>query len=383
MLALVMIMGMATAVAFAGVDDVVVDFDYSQTNSTYSHRDYPGRTFPAYFYDGNGHSPVITVKDGDKVLTKDVDYTITYFILNMTYGGGSEWAEPPEGGVWNGDDNDNIFKVAVYGAGTYESLYKDSEFAIIARPSYHVFFNKNDGSDTFSSSDVLHGDPVDPKNIPAFEREGYELEGWYTDAACSPENKFDLSSGITRLTNLYAKWTELVTSVEVTMPEVFEGEGYQMTEGWGTTPSPKVTLPAGAKVLLTRTEWVVPGTDELMGFSIPTSAATFKKGDEVYIFTYLDCDGVDCQFIHDKIREEHDVEIKINGGEYVNSYLYPYMERATGDVTGYTLIIASKVIVQGRPAPDTGDNTAMILLTSAVAVLTLCYLALRMRKTYR
>ena len=371
-LALVLALGTMAVAVYAGVDDVVVNFDYSNMNTTYS--DYlntDGNVYPAYFYDGNGHSPVISVSDGDKALIKGSDYSVTYSITNITYGGQQIWQDPPEGGIWNGRDKTNVFQVIVSGIGAYAGFDEISHFVIIERPNFKVTFYKNDGTDTSDYIWVPYGDSVNDSSssVPSFEREGYEFEGWYKDEECSAGNKFSLDAAITDATDLYAKWIKLVTSVEVTMPDVFEGEGYAIGEGWSVVPAPEVSIPGGVNYMMDHSDWVVPKDGGYLGYDMPETAATFKKGDTVYVYTVLRTkDASLYEFIHEKTESEHEVEITVKNGEYVASGLDVNTSSTSGETT-YSLCIVSKVIVQGRPSPSTGDSNPFMIVWVTIATL--------------
>lgn len=54
------------------------------------------------------------------------------------------------------------------------------------------------------------GDYIDADEVPAApERDGYELVGWYTDAACTEGNEYNFDTPVTGDTTLYAKWAEI------------------------------------------------------------------------------------------------------------------------------------------------------------------------------
>ena len=66
-----------------------------------------------------------------------------------------------------------------------------------------VTFNYNDGTSTVKTGKAYGSKLYAP--IPT--RDGYRLDGWYTDAACTEANKYDFSSGtVTEGMVLYAKW---------------------------------------------------------------------------------------------------------------------------------------------------------------------------------
>ncbi len=73
---------------------------------------------------------------------------------------------------------------------------------------YTVGFDSLGGSPV-ESRQIAHGDtvvaPADPK------RDGYEFEGWYTDANCT--RAYDFNTAVKAPMTLYAKWTKLIEIV--------------------------------------------------------------------------------------------------------------------------------------------------------------------------
>lgn len=96
----------------------------------------------------------------------------------------------------------------------------DIEPEIVYR--YRVSFNSNG-----------HGTAPEPQTVNENEKavepvkpdaDGYDFEGWYTDAECSPQKRFDFNTPITENIILYAKWTR--TLFDITFAE----------NGHGTAP---------------------------------------------------------------------------------------------------------------------------------------------------
>ncbi|MGN0807409.1 MAG: Ig-like domain-containing protein [Candidatus Coproplasma sp.] len=71
---------------------------------------------------------------------------------------------------------------------------------------YTVTFKE--GSTTKSTQEVISGETA---TSYSYSKEGYALEGWYTDSALT--NKFNFSTAITSNITLYAKWVESTISV--------------------------------------------------------------------------------------------------------------------------------------------------------------------------
>ena len=59
--------------------------------------------------------------------------------------------------------------------------------------------------------------------LPAPEREGYTLEGWYTDAACADGSEWSADSTVAGSMTLYAKWEKVRRTVTVTFDTGVEG----------------------------------------------------------------------------------------------------------------------------------------------------------------
>ena len=387
-LALVLVLGMATISSFAANENLTVTVDFSNADGTTSDYDNPG-SFPAYYYDGTPKSPIITIYDGDKKLEEGVDYILEYILWNRE---GAPTSNEVPVGIWWGGEVFNRYEVVAYGRGDYSDTipFPSRAFFYITRaPQYSIYFYKNDGSDEYVAiTNIDHGSYLDPAEIPVFERQNYDFGGWYTDSACTEGNEFDVTQPIKNPPmQLYAKWIsnlppvqpEPITSVTITLPELVEGDGYVLDSGGYGRPHPVVTIPEDALYEIIYSLYAVEDDSTELGYGLPKADATFKKGDEVYIATELLPTDLELHpFLDETIGADHKIAIKVNGGELVKSYLYTYYENGDPDlVAGRSLIILSKVVVGGddeepgdEPSPSTGDMT-MTWIVAASAMLLL------------
>ena len=88
----------------------------------------------------------------------------------------------------------------------------ESEGEQIPEPNkYVVTFHFNLGGVEDLQVEVEEGSMVNAPFAPV--RTGFELEGWYKDSSCEGE-AFDFSSSITASIDLYAKWVEIIYSID-------------------------------------------------------------------------------------------------------------------------------------------------------------------------
>ena len=81
----------------------------------------------------------------------------------------------------------------------------ETAITLAEKSTYTVAFDGNYEGSVNSSVEVEPNGTVSAPETP--EREGYQFDGWYTDAQCT--QKADFSSPITQATTFYAKWTEI------------------------------------------------------------------------------------------------------------------------------------------------------------------------------
>ncbi len=138
-----------------------------------------------YIYDGTEKTPDAIVKSENKVLTKDIDYTITYE-NNVAIGTG---------------------KAIITGIGDYEGTIIRT-FKIEGE-KYQVAFNSNGGTGTMRNQIIVSGIATN-LNENAFTRTDYDFKGWNTKADGSGTNYADKAniSVITSDLTLYAQWRE-------------------------------------------------------------------------------------------------------------------------------------------------------------------------------
>ena len=114
-------------------------------------------------------------------------------------------------------------------------------------PTHDVTFNYLwSGKDNETLSVLEGGTVAAPTDVT---RKGYEIEGWYTDAACTEGNEYDFNAEVTGDLTLYAKWKTKKTQYYVGYLE-FDGSnvltGFQGTliteEGDNATSESKNTL---------------------------------------------------------------------------------------------------------------------------------------------
>ncbi len=77
-------------------------------------------------------------------------------------------------------------------------------YAKLVAKQYTVTFNANGGSGDTTQQVDYRKTATSPEGVA---RTGYTLAGWYTDAACSDGNEYNLDKPITGDLTLYAKWT--------------------------------------------------------------------------------------------------------------------------------------------------------------------------------
>ena len=400
-LALVLIPGMTTVSSFAADDDEEIELtiivDFSNKDTTTTDYDNPG-SFPAYFYDGTPKSPKVTIYDGDYKLVEGTDYKLRYTLWNRE--GAPTTEDVPVGVWWNGDCF-NRYEVSAVGRGDYDdvtmSFPERAFFYIIKAPTYFIVFHKNDGSNDYVSvTGIRHGSILSEDDIPVFTRDNYDFGGWYTDPACTDGKEFDVTQPIKNPPpDVYAKWIsnlppvepEPITSVTITLPDVNAGDGYVIDSDGIPRPHPEVTTPEDALYEALYSYYVVADDTQLLGYGLPKEDATFKKGDEVYIATELFPDDYELHpFLEEALGEDHKVAITVNGGELVKSYLYTYYEDDSQEVAARSLVVITKVVVNGDdepggdepggdpsgepdPAPSTGDMTMLFIAAASITIV--------------
>lgn len=157
---------------------------------------------PVYWYDGNVHSPIITVTYNGEEVPQGYDTWRPWY--NYMEDFGEMDATPNKRGKYN---------VHIFGIDELDNEYFD--FVISDIWTYVVLFNKNDGSGVYDSSGTITwGTTIPEANIPEFTRENYDFAGWYTDPECTDGNEFDVTQAIKGqgfsggVLNVYAKWIE-------------------------------------------------------------------------------------------------------------------------------------------------------------------------------
>lgn len=155
-------------------------------------------------------------------------------------------------------------------------------------PSYTVTFKKVDGT-VLDVQTVEYGKTaLQPKITP---KEGYSLEGWYTDEACTQE--FDLATPVTQDYTLYAKWT--VASYSVTFVEA-DGSAVSGVAAQNVVHGTTATEPAAPeKTGSSFAGWYADSSwKTAFDFSTPITRVTVvyaKWNTATYTVSFVESDG--------------------------------------------------------------------------------------------
>ena len=142
-----------------------------------------------------------TIPAGVEYLGKDLFYSS---LTNLTFRNTSNWSYVDNGTTVSVASND------ISNSSSAATFFKPKN-AISAwqKVKYTVTFNKNCTDNTVTLDDatiaVAPNSTINP--LPGAHRNGFFLDGWYTDTACTSE--FTISSTVNNNITLYAKWTEI------------------------------------------------------------------------------------------------------------------------------------------------------------------------------
>ncbi len=200
---LAMVLGSAAVMQTVKAENtpgIEVTIDLSNAETSYWDYD-TQKYYPAYFLDG-GTLPIVTVTYNGDPLTEGVDYSVTYYNWTM-----NETSDLPH------LEGRYSLQVSNYYGSEYTFSEGSEMFGIVKRPTYNIIYNANNGTDDFKVTYVKYGSLPSEQDIPEFVYEGHTFVGWYTDAACSDGNEFDIDSpykgegaSTANVLNVYAKW---------------------------------------------------------------------------------------------------------------------------------------------------------------------------------
>ena len=309
-----------------------------------------------YYLNGDDNSNYATWFYEDQSIEYPYPSNTQRFQGTMT-GNGKYWARIALNGVEGKKFSDDV-KVIVNG-GALET---------------HVYYN---GYSEYTGASNLAVDvkiPVEHEGLgdweidngsfvgPTVSEDGYHLEHRY----CSVCEEIADTRKVTD--------DHPLTTLTIIAPTLKAGDGYEVKDG-DITPYPVIKLADEKLAAVVETTWLEESKDISGGFVLPTESRTFKPGDVVYMAAFIipDPDG-DYAFPVDGEGEENSVKVKVQGGEFIESYLRSYGpsdgEHPTA-VFDTSLSVIFKVTIPKDEAPKTGDTNALYCMAAVLSVAVL------------
>ena len=169
-----------------------------------------------------------------------------------------------------------------------------------SKTEFEVIFDSQGGTN-IEKKIVLDGEKVSAPEEPSLP--GYTFAGWYLDAACSDEKKWDFATSVvTSNVTLYAKWVEEESAPVTTYTVTFDPNGGEFTEAL------TVTVDANSPVDVPATSPIKIG-EEFMGWQLDEGVN--------FDFTTPITENITLKAFYDVDSREYKISFNTDGGSVV------------------------------------------------------------------
>ena len=283
----------------------------------------------------------------DVEVTKTVKYGNILTIAGLNTAGFENFAKP-EGLVFAGWSTDPNGGLKTYQPKDLIAAYDKGNITLYAQytgVNYKVRFNKNDGSASTSTQDMVYGESQTLKPYADMfnsGRTGYSFLGWATTAGATGATYFDaqevsnLASQENAIVDLYAVWSNEEVTYTV---EYYKNEYDSSKSKWvyPTNPSSKQIFAAetGTTVTAQQIQYDRYQYDE--GYASEVTSGTVKADGSLTLKLYYKCVNVDYYVYYYQQDKEGKYSASESNPTYKDKFTADLGESKTAEIKTYTV----------------------------------------------